>query len=51
MKKAEQTEQCAHGMCDCPVDMSGNYCSDYCENADTNPTDDAECKCGHPECG
>ncbi len=47
---AEKTEeQCAHPGCECPRPATGDYCSDYCANAQAGGMDN-ECRCGHPEC-
>jgi hypothetical protein len=49
MERAQSDDQCQHPGCKCPRPATGDYCSDYCANAQAGGMDN-ECRCGHPEC-
>lgn len=49
MENIQKPDQCQHPGCKCPRPSIGDYCSDYCENAQEGGMDN-DCKCGHPEC-
>ncbi len=46
---SDQTDKCANRSCHCPVLSGGQFCSDHCERAETDP-DTGTCQCGHVEC-
>jgi hypothetical protein len=50
MNKAQDRETCAHGPCECMAPEGEEYCSIYCENADSVGGSEIRCSCGHPGC-
>ena len=44
----ERRKKCAHPACNCLVDKSQKYCSDYCHDA--AGTMEISCNCRHAEC-
>ncbi len=46
--KQIEDNKCRHFGCNCQKEPERDFCSDYCENA---PVGDAQCGCGHSECG
>lgn len=42
--------KCAYGPCVCKVPEAGQYCSDYCLEADKLPAEGKPCSCEHEEC-
>ena len=44
----EKKKKCEHPACNCLVEKSKKYCSDYCHDAGS--TVELSCNCRHPEC-
>jgi len=43
--------RCGHEGCTCQVELSGDFCSDYCrEHAGDADHGAHSCECGHPQC-
>ena len=45
-----QANQCAHPVCNCPVDPGQKYCSDACAKAPENGLAATSCNCNHSSC-
>jgi hypothetical protein len=50
MVEIQTEDQCQHPGCKCSRPSTGDYCSEYCRNAQTGGMDN-DCRCGHPDCG
>jgi hypothetical protein len=50
MNNADERETCGHGPCQCMAPRDGEFCSTYCENAESVGEIEIRCGCGHPNC-
>ncbi|HSK73612.1 MAG TPA: hypothetical protein VK892_18085 [Pyrinomonadaceae bacterium] len=49
MEKYQPEGRCQHPGCECERPATGDYCGEYCRNAQKGGMDE-ECHCGHPPC-
>ena len=47
---AEAESKCAYSWCKCAVKVEGEYCSDYCSDADDEHETEIQCDCKHTPC-
>jgi len=52
MTTEQAKTKCAHSACNCEIDVGQTYCSPYCANQATEPSEKKEthCGCGHVQC-
>jgi len=46
----DEENRCEHAGCLCVVSDESDYCSDHCENAESQDMTEIACDCGHPGC-